>query len=142
MEDEYFRIMPTQRDPTFGYPEYDVTSPACAYRGALWLDKIRPNWPNLITERIELLTFDKCVCGQVFRPECVEGGEGYLYAKIRYEHEWEALMPWWMKHPDTGRMYTTPGIYLGFKGGIGVELAWLKEQVKRRGGLLAKEIGL
>jgi hypothetical protein len=99
-------------------------------------------WPLLITERIDLLSFDRCVCGQVFRPECVEGGEGYLYAKIRYEHEWEALMPWWMQHPNTGRMYTTPGIYLGFKGGVGAEMAWVKEQGIRRGSLLMKELGL
>jgi len=142
VEDEYFRIIPDDRRVTRGYAESDVTSPACAYRGALWLDQVRPNWPLLITERIQLLTFDKCVCGQVFKEECQEGAEGYLWAKIRYEHEWMEAMPWWMQHPNTGRLYTTPGIYLGFKGGVGVELAWMKEQALRRGSLLAKEIGL
>lgn len=124
-----------------GYSENDLTSPACAYRGAQWLDIVRPNWPLLITERVELLTFNKCVCGQVFREETQEGGEGYLYAKMRYGHEWEALLPWWLRDPNS-KAKTTPGIYLGFKGGVGVELAWTKEQGIRKGSLLMKELGL
>jgi hypothetical protein len=142
MEDEYFRIMPNERDPTHGYPEADLTSPACVWRGAQWLDNVRPEWPLLITEPIQLLTFNQCICGQVFKEECQEGAEGYLWAKLRYEHEWRALQPWWMQEPNTSRLYTTPGIYLGFKGGVGAEIAWVKEASLRRGGLLAKEIGL
>jgi hypothetical protein len=78
----------------------------------------------------------------VFKEEVKEGGEGYLYAKIRYGHEWEQMFPWWMTLPETDKLYTTPGIYLGFKGGVGVELAWVKEQAARKGSLLMKELGL
>lgn len=116
------------------YAESDLTSPACADRGARWLDGIKPNWHTCITRAVELETFNRCICGQVFRREALDHPyltEGYLYAKEVYGDQWDALVPWYMTHPNAKHTYPS-GIYLGFKGDMLVSIAWAKEIAKRR----------
>lgn len=62
-------------------------------RGVAWLDNTAPGWRDLIdVDTVDLVDYDACVLGQVFRAEgCAEGTTGYDYAVT---HLFDDLASW------------------------------------------------